>query len=141
MVKRISKKARKRLIILAPITIAAILVFLITTISFLVDVAKLKVRKEELLDELSTLEVEEKDLKTEIEKLKDTNYIIKYANENYLFTSSNGEIVFKMDEVKEIVEIDKTIRSYETYLIPVIITGCLIFILIVVKAVKRKKKG
>lgn len=51
--------------------------------------------KKVLTDELSELQKEEKVLRANVDKLKDPDYIARYAREKYLYTK-DGEYVIKL---------------------------------------------
>ncbi|WP_281659560.1 septum formation initiator family protein [Halobacillus sp. Cin3] len=52
---------------------------------------------EQLKQDMSVLEKEEKDLKEEIDLLNDEEYVLQIARTNYFF-SKEGEIIFKMPD-------------------------------------------
>lgn len=52
---------------------------------------------EQLADELTTLEKEEKDYREEIELLNDEEYVLEIARTNYFF-SKEGELIFKIPD-------------------------------------------
>ncbi|MFC4558565.1 septum formation initiator family protein [Virgibacillus kekensis] len=52
---------------------------------------------EQLQDKLATLEKEEKELKEEINLLKDEDYVLQIARTNYFF-SKEGELIFKLPD-------------------------------------------
>ena len=58
----------------------------------------LKQEEKKLQIELADLEHDEKLLKTNIEKLKDPDYIAKYARENFQYSKA-GEIILKLDSL------------------------------------------
>ena len=102
------------------------------------DLYKLKTEEKELTEKLSTLKSDASDLKTEITKLQDKDYVARYARENYLYTK-NGEYVIKTEEKTK--EEKKKTEQDETYIIYAC-TAIAIFIVlfIIVKHHKRKKK-
>ena len=53
--------------------------------------------KSELEEKLARLEAEEKTLKLDADKLKDPDYVARYAREKYLY-SKDGEFIIKIPE-------------------------------------------
>lgn len=92
-------------------------------------------KEEKLLNnQLNTLKYDEKLLKVEIEKLKDPEYLARYARENYLY-SKNGEIVIKVQK-EETKESSLPQPKNDTFLIFI---GILILLFIVGYVIKRSK--
>ncbi|MBM7573163.1 FtsB family cell division protein [Aquibacillus albus] len=52
---------------------------------------------EQLEEKMASLKAEEKDLRQEVELLKDEDYVLQIAKTNYFF-SDEGEIIFKLPE-------------------------------------------
>ena len=91
----------------------AIAIVLFGYISFSVinyDISKKKfeLEEQELQGKLHELKDQEVDLNQEISKLKDDDYLARYAREEYLY-SKDGEYVIKIDEKK-----DETIESTQS---------------------------
>lgn len=95
--KRKIKGSKIRMLILVPISCFVIGYFLSLLFSYPYNIVKLK--KEQFIyeKELLQLEIDEKNLKNEIEKLKDPDYLARYARENYQY-SKDGEIILKIDK-------------------------------------------
>ena len=136
--KKVSKKAKRRLIVFGPIAIFIIVYCAFTLVTTGMDLYKLKSEEKELTEKFSTLKSDASDLKTEITKLQDKDYVARYARENYLYTK-NGEYVIKTEEKTK--EEKKETEQDETYIIYAC-TAIAIFIVlfIIVKHHKRKKK-
>ena len=138
MAKKISKKSKRRLTILAPLSLFIIAFFIFTLISYTVNIINLKKQEKELEEKLLALQLEEADLNAEIVKLKDPDYIAKYAREKYYYTM-DGEYVIKIEENNdEVITADEN-KSYKHY---IIYGGCLVlFIIFIFILKKRKSKG
>lgn len=95
--KRKIKASRFRMLILVPISCFVIGYFLYLLISYPYNIIKLKREQSIYEKELLQLEIDEKNLKNEIEKLKDFDYLARYARENYQY-SKDGEIILKIDK-------------------------------------------
>ena len=80
----------------------------------------------------------EEDLSNEIERLKDPDYLARYARENYSY-SKDGEYIIKLDKDNNIEKVQET-PEYKQYIIYIgaIIIG-MVFIYIIRKGNKRKK--
>ena len=90
-----------------------------------------------------TLQEQAEDLKIDIEKLNDPDYLANYARENYLY-SKDGEYVLQLKEETEDIEekidiiSDNIKKNY--VIVGLIIFLIIIFILIIRKGNKRSKK-
>ena len=63
----------------------------------IVSIKKMQDEKEELKNQIVTLEEEQQVLETDILKLEDPNYIAKYVREKY-FYSKEGELILRIDD-------------------------------------------
>ena len=95
--KKVPKKAKRRLIVFGPIAVFIIFYCAFTLVTTTIDLYKLKNEETELSEKLNTLKTDASDLKTEITKLQNKDYVARYARENYLYTK-NGEYVIKTEE-------------------------------------------
>lgn len=107
--KRKVKPSKIRKLILVPISFLIIGYFLYLLISFPYTIFKLKKEEIKYEEELLVLELEEKNIKNEIEKLKDPDYLARYAREHYQY-SKDGEIILKIDNVVE--EKEKNVTDF-----------------------------
>lgn len=135
--RKISKKSKRRLTVFLPIALIIISFFVFNLVSYSVKIVKLMKEENELREKLSDLESEEKDLSNEITKLKDPEYIAKYAREKYYY-SKNGEYVIKLEE-KDKNDTDKqNAIDYQKY---IMYGGCITLFLVFVFILKKRKKG
>ena len=86
--KKVPKKAKRRLLVFGPIAVFIIVYCAFTLVTTGMDLYKLKTEEKELTEKLSTLKSDASDLKTEITKLQDKDYVARYARENYLYTKN-----------------------------------------------------
>lgn len=100
MAKKVSKKVKRRLVIFGTLSVVAIGYFLVTLISYVYNYASLIAEEKNLQTNLASLKQEKVDLKTEIDKLNDPEYIARYAKEKYLY-SVDGEFVIKLDDKED----------------------------------------
>jgi len=134
--KKISKKSKHRLALFAPLSLIMIIFFVFTLFSYTINIINLTNQEKELQEKLLSLELEEKDLNKEIIKLKDPEYIAKYAREKYYY-SKDGEYVIKIEENNEIEKENEDNINYNNY---IIYGGFLILFIIFVFIIKRKSK-
>lgn len=134
--KKVSKKAKRRLIVFGPIAVFIIIYCGFTFVTTAMDLYNLQNEEKELTDKLNTLKTDASDLKTEITKLQDKDYVARYARENYLYTK-NGEYVIKTDEKTE--KQKEQTKKDEKYVIYACV-GAIIFIILFIIIIHRKRK-
>lgn len=94
--KRVTKKDKRRLIVLMIIFIPLLTLFLSNMFSYWSNIYK-NIKEKKKLDEEYSLKLEKEELlKSEIQKLQDEEYVARYAREKYLY-SKEGEIIIKID--------------------------------------------
>jgi len=128
MAKKISKTSKRRLTLLVPLSLFMISFFIFTTIRYTFNIISLKNKEQELEEKLSNLEEEEENLSDEIVKLKDPEYIAKYAREKYYYTK-DGEYVIKIEEKDKEEIIIQEENSYKKY---ILYGGILVLVIIFV---------
>lgn len=134
--KKIPKASKKRLAVFGTISVIIIFYFLFVLSYYVYKIIELNEEKKTLEKNYISLKTEEKELRNEIEKLQDSDYIARYARENYSY-SKDGEYIIKLseeekkeDDIKDSFSID---YSYVVY------GGVFIFILIFIHVIKNKK--
>ena len=95
--KKISNKAKFRVIFLTLGCIITSVVFVSTLVSLDLQIKKTKDEIKELTVSYSDKLEEEENLKVEITRLQDPEYMAKYAREKYLYSKDN-EIILKIEE-------------------------------------------
>ena len=95
--KKISNKAKIRVIFLTLGCIITSVVFVSTLVSLDLQIKKTKDEIKELTVSYSDKLEEEENLKEEITRLQDPEYMAKYAREKYLYSKDN-EIILKIEE-------------------------------------------
>lgn len=103
--RKVNKAYKQRLITFGGISVVIIFYFIVNSIQYIVDINRLFSEQKRLANELIALKEEEENLKKEIQKLQDPDYIARYARENYLY-SKDGEYVIRIDP-KEEQELEK----------------------------------
>lgn len=132
--KRKIKASKMRMLILVPISCLAIGYFLYLLFSYPYNIVKLKQEHSIYEKELLKLEIDEKNLKNEIEKLKDPDYLARYARENYQY-SKDGEIILKIDKKDKQEEIEENLNSNNH----IFIWGISIFSIIIIYIIMRSR--
>jgi cell division protein DivIC len=92
---KIGKKTRRRLFLLVSASIIIISIILFGLSSCWFQIYKKIDEKKFLKRELLKLESKEANLKSEIQKLQDPDYIARYAREKYLY-SKDGEFIIRI---------------------------------------------
>lgn len=132
---KVSKKSKRRLIIFGSLSFVGIIYFGFTFVTYIVGYTSLKIEQVKLNESLLELQKQKADLKIEITKLNNPEYVARYAKENYLY-SSDGEYVIKIDSSNKKPEEN---ISYDNKYIYYIISGALIILIIVIN--KHKKSS
>lgn len=100
MAKKKRKKIRKfrtRMVLFVPVCLSLIVILVVTIGKYWVDIVNKYQENERLSKELVALKEKELELKIDVEKLQDPEYLERYAREKYLFTK-DGEIVLKLPD-------------------------------------------
>ena len=130
--KKVSKKSKRRLLIFGILSIVSIVYFFVTLFGYTYNFISLKSEETNLKNQLVSLQDKKADLKVEIQKLNDPEYVARYAKENYLY-SEDGEYVLKIDNSTPTVSEVSNNNYY--YLI-----GGVVLILCIILVLSRKKK-
>lgn len=132
MKKRKKKASGNRLLVFGTISIFIIVSFIYSLFSYIIEVKNLNQEQIELDNNLLLLKEVEENLKIEIEKLKDPDYLARYARENYMY-SKDGEYIIKVSE-KERIETDLNENSNKkNYFVVAIIISFVAFLILFVK--------
>lgn len=135
MTKRVPKASKRRLKILGPLSLVIILYFLFTVGIYSYRLINLVNEENRLKEKLVSLQAEEENLKIEIQKLKDPDYLARYAREKYLY-SKDGEYIIKIEDSQEKVEEDNYDRYYEY----IIYGAGIVIIIVFIYVIKRNNK-
>ena len=98
--RKVSKSAKKRLLLFGTLSFAVIIYFFITLTTYTLNIIDLNHEKKELKKQLLVLKEDEENLNIELKKLQDPDYIARFARENYLY-SKNGEYIIKIQDNKK----------------------------------------
>lgn len=94
--KKMTKRSKTRVLLISIITISLISLLLVNMFSVWKQIYEKKKEKSFYTEELAKLKEEEEYLKMEAEKLKDPDYVARYAREEYLY-SKDGEFTIKIN--------------------------------------------
>lgn len=133
MARRKSKKSKRRLAIFGTLSLFIIGYFIFNFCYYSYRIMVLEKSKADLQGQLSSLQKKEETLNEDIQKLKDPEYIAKFARENYMY-SKDGEYIIKIEEDNVIDKKESDSFDYK-YLIYAS-SGC--FVLLIFYVVKKK---
>ncbi len=133
-----NKQYRRRLTLFGTASIIIILIFVYNLISYISLINKLENEEKDLQDKLVELKRDISNKKEEIDKLKDPDYLAKYAMEHFLY-SKEGQYIIRIDENDNIIlEMNEDKVLYRKKVI--IILETILFILIVGYIIVKTKK-
>jgi cell division protein FtsB len=94
--RKVGKASKRRLVTFGTISFILIGYFFFSLGTYVISIGKLSNEQKQLEDKLSLLQSNEQNLKIEIQKLRDPEYVARYARENYLY-SKDGEYIIKIE--------------------------------------------
>lgn len=137
--KKIPKVSKRRLIVFGTASLVIIFYFLFSIGFYGYKIYSLKTEEKKLENNLKDLEKQEKTLSSEMDKLKDEDYLAKYARETYSYSKDDEIIIQKYENEKKEEDVNTTkFDISDKYLIG----GCcivmgLIFIFIIKRSIKK----
>lgn len=134
--KRIPKASKKRLLFLGTISVIIIGYFVFNLFYNAYKLYSLKREEKKLNEDLIELKREAKILNTEIGKLKDPEYIAKYAREKFSY-SKDGEFIIKVNN--EMVKKEDENFEINIDYNYIIYGGIGLFIITFIYALKKRK--
>lgn len=138
---KITAQAKRRLLVFGPISVFFVLFFIFTLGSYINTIYQLENQTNKLEKLYNELQDTGENLKIEINKLQDPEYVARYARENYDY-SKDGEIIIKISSTND--EIDNlNNKEYSNKIILIILAFILllmIFIYILGKGSTKKNK-
>ena len=133
--KKFSRTSKRRLAFFGTLYLIVIGYAVFSFVYYSVNLLKAKNENINLENKLKSLQNDEENLKIEIQKLKDPEYIARYARENYSY-SKDGEYIIKLDSSNKNEKQEK--KQNNNYIYYVVIGCC--FIIIVTVLLNKKKK-
>ena len=137
MKKKIPKASKKRLAVFGTISVMIILYFIFLLGYYIYQIYQLKEEQKKLNDNYTELKANEKELRNEIERLQDSDYIARYARENYSY-SKNGEYILKLKSEDNKEENKKSFEINIDYNY-IVYAGVAILIIIIIHIVRKRK--
>lgn len=137
MKKKIPKASKKRLAVFGTISVMIILYFIFLLGYYIYQIYQLKEEQKKLNDNYTELKANEKELRNEIERLQDSDYIARYARENYSY-SKNGEYILKLKSEEKKEENKKSFEINIDYNY-IVYAGVAILIIIIIHIVRKRK--
>ena len=140
--RRISKASKRRLTIFGTLSFIAIVYCFFSLLYNIYNIYDLSKEKRKLEELYVQLQEEAESLKIDIEKLNDSDYLANYAREHYLYSNAeNGEYIIQLDDIEDMEE-DLSEEINKNYIIVGLsILMLLIFVYIISKGKKTKKKN
>ena len=114
--KKVTKASKRRLLIFGTMSFIVMGYFVFSFGYFIWNIRDLEKSEKQLQEQLVSMKDEAEDLEIEIQKLKDPDYLARYARENYLY-SKDGEYIIKIEDKEEAEIIEKEDNSIYFYLI------------------------
>lgn len=142
--RRISKASKRRLTFFGTLSLIAIFYFIFSLFYNAYVIYDLVQEKDKLEKNYVKLQEQAENLKIDIEKLNDPDYLANYARENYLY-SKQGEYVLqlkeKTEETEEKIDIISNNIKKNYVIIGLSVFIILIFVIIVKKGNKRSSNN
>lgn len=90
-------KFKYRLCLLVPACLVVMITIFASVGSYWVQIVEKYQEKSMLENEIIVLKEKEEELKVDVEKLQDPDYVARYAREKYMY-SKDGEIILRLPE-------------------------------------------
>ena len=110
--KKFSRTSKRRLAFFGTLSLIVIGYAVFSFVYYSVNLLKAKNENINLENKLKSLQNDEENLKIEIQKLKDPEYIARYARENYSY-SKDGEYIIKLDSSNKNEKQEKKERKHD----------------------------
>ena len=143
--RRISKASKRRLTFFGTISVVAIIYFIFSLIYNIYTLYDLTLEKKALDNKYVELQAKAEELKIDIDKLNDPEYLADYARENYLYTQPGEYKIQIEEEIEEIKETSEqieilSININKNYVILGLSVGMLLVFIYILSKGKRKNK-
>lgn len=110
--KRMTRASKRRLVIFGTFSFIVIGYFIFSFGYYMLNIQKLEADEKMLQDQLISLKDDASNLENEIQKLKDPDYVARYARESYLY-SKDGEYIIKFENKEK--ELSQEINDHSIY--------------------------
>ena len=140
--KKISKASKRRLVFFGTFSVLVIGYFLFSALYYTYKINNLKIQEKKLNEKLTKLQKEERILTNDMERLKDPDYLAKYAREIYSYSKDDEVVIQKYGKEEEPTDEPKFEFSVKD---KYILYSCGTIIILVIfyilrKSIKKKKK-
>lgn len=98
--KKQRKKTCMRLLLFVPVCLFAVFAVFTAVGNYWVQISTKYKEKELLREKMLSLREKEEELKVDVEKLEDPDYVARYAREKYMY-SKDGEIILRIPDEDE----------------------------------------
>lgn len=95
--KKSKAKTRCRLCLFMPVCLVILITIFAAVGSYWVKIASKYQEKQELANEIVALKEKEEELKVDVQRLEDPDYVARYAREKYMY-SKEGEIILRLPD-------------------------------------------
>lgn len=97
MAKKKKSKTKYRLMLFVPVCLVVVIAVFIMIGSYWAKIVDKYHEKKELEKEIVLLKEKEEELKVDVERLEDPDYVARFARERYMY-SKDGEIILRLPE-------------------------------------------
>lgn len=132
--RKVSKGTRRRMFVFGTISLVSIIYLGYTLYNYTTKIANLQNEHKYLTRKIEELKVNENNLENEIIKLKDPEYIAKYARENYQY-SKDGEYIIQLPKKEKTIEKGK---SKIDLTLPIVTSTIVVSLFIIIKKINHK---
>lgn len=134
MAKRKNKAKQRRILIFGTVSLAIIVYFVFSVFFYSYKFYVLNKEEKELISYLDTIKTEEEELKSLIAKLKDPEYLARFAQEEYMYSRDNEYIIMITEKEREILDKKSNIKVMGF----VMLSSAILFIILVLFIIKKK---
>ena len=95
--KKKANKAKRRLVLIVPMCLILLGAIFVAIGSYWVKIVNKYQEKKQLENEIVALKEKEEQLKVDVDRLEDPDYVARFAREKYMY-SKDGEIILRLPE-------------------------------------------
>ena len=95
--KKKANKAKRRLVVIVPICLIVLGTIFVAIGSYWVKIVSKYQEKKQLENDIVALKEKEEQLKVDVDRLEDPDYVARFAREKYMY-SKDGEIILRLPE-------------------------------------------
>ena len=95
--KKGKAKTRCRLCLFMPVCLVVLITIFVAVGSYWVKITNKYQEKQQLANEIIALKEKEEELKVDVQRLEDPDYVARYAREKYMY-SKEGEIILRLPD-------------------------------------------